>query len=78
MAVLLAAILAGVAFFVGHTPPAPEAATVIETPAEDTPIAPVADVLGSCEPRGRPRWRDLGTLRPAPVTGAAAASESTR
>jgi hypothetical protein len=78
MAVLLAAILAGVAFFVGHAPPTPEAVTVVETPVADTPTAPVGDVLVSCEPRDRPRWRDLGTPRPAPATGAAAASESIR
>jgi hypothetical protein len=78
MAVLLAAILAGVVLFVGHTPPVPEAATVVETPVADTPTAPIADVLVSCEPRGRPRWRDLGTSRPAPATGDPAASESTR
>lgn len=78
MAVLLAAILAGVAFFVGHTPPVPEAATVVETPAVSIPTEPVADEFGSCEPHGRPRWRDLGTPRPAPATGDPAASESTR
>jgi hypothetical protein len=78
MAILLVAILVGVAFFVGQVPPTPEVATVVETPVADTPAAPVADVLVSCEPRGRPRWRDLGTSRPAPATGDPAASESTR
>jgi hypothetical protein len=78
MAVLLAAILAGVAFFVGQVSPTPEAATVVETPVADSPTAPVADMPVSCAPQGRPRWRDLGTPRPAPATGAAAASESIR